>query len=108
MLPSCEELETLSDREIGSKYGCSTRTVQRWRKKLGVKRPGWGPGKLDMEKACEIRRLYFEEGKTQQELADMFGVSQAAIGRVVNNITYKERTLGLGGESPCSVNYRVD
>jgi len=61
-----------------------------------------------MDKAREIRQLYFTENFTQQQLADRYGVSQAAIGRVVNNITYREeRTLGIGGESPCSVEYRV-
>lgn len=101
MMASKEELFCMSDRQIAALYKCSIRTVQRWRKRLKVKRPGWGPGKLDMEKARKIRSHYFNEGMTQQEIAAIFGVSQAAIGRVVNNITYPERGFGFAGESPC-------
>ncbi len=101
MMASKEELFSMTDRQVAALYTCSIRTVQRWRKRLNVKRPGWGPGKLDMEKARRIRSHYFVEGLTQQEIADLYGVSQAAIGRVVNNVTYAEKVFGLVGESTC-------
>lgn len=107
MYPTKEEFENWSDRMIAAKYACSVRTVQRWRKKLSLKRPGWGPGKL-RGKAREIRLLYNEDKHTQEQLARMFGVSQAAIGRIVNNLSYPERSLGgLSGECPVVVEYRV-
>lgn len=57
-------------------------------------RPGWGPGKLDMEKAREIRRLYWAEEYTQYQLAALFGVSQSMIGRIVNNKAFREDPVG--------------
>jgi hypothetical protein len=102
-----KELQEYTDKELAVRYQCSVRTVQRWRKKMNVNRPGWGPRKLNMEVAREIRRRYFGENLTQQQLAKMYRVSQAAIGRVVNNITYPEKKFGFGGESPCMVQYKV-
>lgn len=47
------------------------------------------PGKLNMEKAQEIRILY-ESGKmNQNELADKYNVSQSAIGHILRNEAYK-------------------
>ena len=107
MVPSKQELQSHTDKELALRYRCSVRTVQRWRKKLNIKRPGWGPRKLNMDKAREIRRRYWDDNLTQQELAELYQVSQAAIGRVVNNITYPEKKFEFGGESPCVVQYKV-
>ena len=63
------------------------------------------PNKLNLEKAQEIRQKYFQDNLTQQELAVIYHVTQAAIGRVVNNITYKENKFAFGGESDFIVNY---
>lgn len=107
MYPSMSEFNEFNDKTLAEKYSCSVRTVQRWRSKLRLKRPGWGPGKLDMEKAREIRHLYYQNNLTQKDLAGMYGVSQAAIGRVVNNISYPEKNVGISGTSPCVVSYFV-
>ncbi len=107
MHPNEIEFKNLNDKELAEKYSCSTRTIQRWRRKLQNKRFGWGPGKLNMEKAREIRDLYRQKGLTQVVLAKMYHVSQAAIGRVVNNVSYPEKNVGLSGTSPCVVNYLV-
>lgn len=108
MQPTQEEFENWTDKMIADKYDCSVRTVQRWRSRLRIKRDGWGPGKLDYEKAREIRHIYNQRKMTQEALARLYGVSQAAIGRVVNNISYPEKAVGLSGESLCVVDYRVD
>lgn len=50
-------------------------------------KPGYGACKLNYSKANEIRRLY-DEGWTQQKIADKYDVTQGAIGAVVNNKTY--------------------
>ncbi len=103
-----EMLKTMTDQELSELYCCSIKTIQRWRKRLGVslKNEGWGPGKLDMQKAKTIRRMYNEGTYTQQELGQLFGVSQALIGRIVNNLVYKEKAnIGFGGESVYKVEY---
>lgn len=71
-------------------FGVSERTIRRWLKKLDIYEPreGYGPGKVDIERAAEIRRLY-EEGHTQAELGKMYGITQAMIGRIVNNLAYR-------------------
>lgn len=50
--------------------------------------------KLSYEKAAEIRRLY-ATGKSQQEIADMFGVDQTTVSCVLTNRTWKESPVRL-------------
>lgn len=70
------------------KWDVSERTVRRWLQSYDLYSPrkGYGPGKLDKNKVSKIRELI--ETHTQVEIAKMFGVSQATVGRVVNNITH--------------------
>ena len=44
--------------------------------------------KLTEEEVVEIRRLYEKTEKTQYDLADMYGVSQVQIGRIVRRETW--------------------
>jgi DNA invertase Pin-like site-specific DNA recombinase len=108
MRPSEAEFDEYNDKALSERYLCSVRTIQRWRRKASVKRVGWGPCKLDMEKAREIRHLYDYKKMTQSALAVLYGVSQAAIGRIINNITYVESNVGFSGSSHCIVEYCVD
>ena len=48
-------------------------------------------GKLDMEKATEIRRLYRDENYTYKKLSEKYGVSIAAIAKIVSNVTWTGR-----------------
>jgi len=48
-----------------------------------------GNVKLTKEQVLEIRKLYLTGNYTQQRLADMFGVSQVQIGRIINNKSWK-------------------
>jgi hypothetical protein len=45
--------------------------------------------KLSYSKASEIRRLY-GTGKSQQEIADIFGVDQTTVSAVLTNRTWRE------------------
>jgi hypothetical protein len=67
---------------------------------------GYGASKLSMEKAVKIRSLYATGEYSQQKIGDMFGVSQAAIGRVVNNVTYKQADVTFGGSATYHVQTR--
>ena len=91
MRPNKEELRKYDIPTAAKKFEVSTRTIRRWLAQEGIynPKPGYGPGKLDKNKAAEIRRLYFVENYTQIKLAKIHGVTQAMIGRIVNNLAYK-------------------
>lgn len=99
MKPTKEELNKYSIDIAAKKYCVSTRTIRRWLEgyKIYHPRKGYGPGKLDMKKAAEIRRLYRSEF-TQTQLADMFGVTQAMICKIINNTAYRV-DLTLSGKA---------
>ncbi len=48
-----------------------------------------GRAKLNYEKAQEIRKVY-SQGRSQQSIADQYGISQQQISKVVRNITFTE------------------
>jgi len=48
-----------------------------------------GMSKLDDQSVTEIRRAYRSKELNQYELADAYGVSQATIGAIVNNKTWR-------------------
>jgi len=64
-----------------------------------------GKGKLNLEKAKEIRRLYKTDEWTQQALADKFNVSLAMIWKVVNNQSYIT-DMDFGGKSELKIGYK--
>lgn len=68
---------------------------------------GWGR-KLNIEIAREIRELHKEQGLTQQKIADIYKVSQGTIGRIINNVTYREEYFGLKGEGTIKVSYNYN
>jgi hypothetical protein len=52
--------------------------------------PNFGARKLNLKKAREIRHIFQNTNCTQKYLAKKFDVTQTAIGRILNNIVYKE------------------
>ena len=46
-------------------------------------------GKLTDKQVKEIRRLYHEEHKSQRIIGELFGLSQSAIGHIIQGKTYK-------------------
>lgn len=95
-----------------SAFGCSVRTLRRWLRAEGIRKPRAEPRparvrKLDSEVAKEMRSLYATDRYTQARLGEMFGVSQSMVARVVNNKAYPERALGfIGGSADVQVGYR--
>lgn len=81
-------------------YKVDTSKVKRARK-------NYGRYKLTMDDARAIRKLYFSDNHTQSQLAQMFGVTQAMIGRIVNNKAHIDHAVGFGGECEVKVNYNV-
>lgn len=78
-------------KSAAKKFDVSERTIRRWMKEHDIYEPkiGFGPSKLDKRKAAKIRKLDACGKYTQTELAKMFNVTQATIGRILNNIYYK-------------------
>lgn len=70
-------------------------------------REGWGRWKLNKHLARRIRQLYDTDNYTQARLAEMFGVTQGMIGRIINNKAYVERYLGIQGGADVQVSYNV-
>ena len=88
--PNKEELACFSCdiKSAAEKWEVSERTIRRWLQAENLYKPrkGFGPGKLKNKEIEEIRRL--KSSYTQAQLGKMFNVSQAMVGRIVNNISH--------------------
>lgn len=88
-----EELKSLlafhSRKEVSKILGVSSSTVQRLVRRFGLTQKKFNP-KLTRDQVEEIRLFYFEKDIKQIDLASMFKVSQATIGRIVNKSIYKD------------------
>lgn len=87
-------------------FNVSERTIRRWLEsyKLYDPTPSYGPGKLDEDTAKEIRSMYDTDKYTQSELAEMYGVTQPTIGKIVNNISYRVIDLHFGSHAEVKLN----
>jgi len=108
MKPTREELEKFQNDLAGgaTAFGVSERTIRRWLEAEGLYRPmeGYGPNKLTTKQVDEIRHLHTVKKYTQAQLGKRFGVTQATIGRIINNIYHKKADLKIGGAA--IVSYR--
>jgi len=99
--PNKEELEKFqNDLAGGAKaFDVSERTIRRWLEAEGLYRPmeGYGPNKLTPKQVDDIRHLHTVKKYTQSQLGKRFGVTQATIGRIINNIYHKKADLKIGG-----------
>jgi lambda repressor-like predicted transcriptional regulator len=90
--PLVEELRPFAADRAGAaaKFGVSPKTVVNWLRDSGLYEPraNYGCNKLDMAKARQIRELR-DAGAGAAELAAKFGVTVAAVYRVLNNVTYR-------------------
>lgn len=93
MRPPKEELVLFQDdRKAAAKhFDVSERTVSRWMQHYGIYKPkaNYGCGKLSRGRAKDIR-VKHQEGMMMKDLAEEYGVTVAAISRIVHNINYKE------------------
>lgn len=91
MIPRKEDLLPYVDnrKSAADKFDVSEKTIVNWLKRYDLykAKPNFGCGKLDMDKALTIRRLY-KEGVAMRSLAKQYGVTVATISRVVNNVIY--------------------
>lgn len=89
MRPSKEQLIYINREEIVKKFNVSDKTVIRWLKHYGIfDRKG---RKLNLNKAKNIRSKH-KNGISIKELAKEYEVTFSTISRVVNNITYKNKS----------------
>lgn len=92
MKPSKNDLTPyIHDRKSAAEiYGVSEKTIIRWLKSYGIYEHGhYGRGKIGKENALEIRQKH-KDGESIKNLAKEYGVSFAAVSRVIHKITYKD------------------
>ena len=95
-------LEKHTYQEAAEYFKVSKRTIERRIRQYKFKRRG--ANKLNLEIAREIRKSYYN-GETQMTLANTYNVSQGAIQKIVNNISYKEKTFSFKGTSATKVKF---
>lgn len=81
--PSCVRPDHLF---FGTSASNTEDMLQKGREARGEKN---GQSKLAANQVREIRNLYRERGKNQQQLADQFGVNRSAIYKIVNYLRWK-------------------
>lgn len=88
--------ENLSIKEFAQKFSVAERTIRRWQQKLGKYNPNlnYKPNKIDRQTALKIRELDRNGDYTQKKLAEIFGISQPMIGKIVNNLAYRSGLTG--------------
>jgi len=73
-------------RNAANYFGVTEQTIRRWLKYYEIYEPkrNYGPNKLTAQDKIVIRKLYFSDKHTQQEIADKFEISQTMVGKIVN------------------------
>jgi predicted XRE-type DNA-binding protein len=95
-----EQFKMLTNRpsikEIIELFGVCERTARRWQQKLDEYHPNerYCPGKINKKIAVEIRGLDRSGNYTQKKLAEIYGISQPMIGKIVNNLAYRTGITG--------------
>lgn len=82
-------LGRMTDQAVATHWGLTTTQVRRYRKKKKIPSYHTCRSKLNRKIADHIRRLYDTGAFSYEQLAERFGVRKCAIGRVINNQTYK-------------------
>lgn len=77
-----EEQNEINRYKFGEEIYNSAKIADKPPTFCGEEHPG---SKLNWIQIKEIRKLYNEKGKTQQQLADFYGVKQGIVGMIVNN-----------------------
>ena len=69
--------------ELAEQWDCAEGTIQYWQEKHGIERRDVGGADKDAPYRDKdiLQRLYYEEGKSLQDMADQFGCSVFAIQR---------------------------
>lgn len=64
------------------------------------------PKGFGRETAQKVRELYRSDRYTQSELANLFGVSQSTICKIINNYIHQVPGLKLGGQASIRLGVR--
>lgn len=93
MVPNKEELLPYREnrKEAAKFFGVTEKTIVNWMKKHEIykAKPNYGCGKLNGEKALEIRKLH-SEGVSVKDIAKKYQVTFATISRIIHNLIYRE------------------
>ena len=108
MKPSKEELIKYQGiKNAAEHFQVTEQTVRRWLKHYGIYHPkkNYGPKKITKSIIQEIRKLHHDY--TQKKLGEKFGLTQAMIGRITNNISHKT-DIHFGANAGLQVGYKYD
>jgi transposase len=96
MKPTKKQLiNYVEDKKLAAKkFGVSERTITRWMQSYEIYKPksNYGCGKLNMEKAIKIRKLY-NKGCTKKELSEQYKVTFSTISRIIHNVNYSVNSM---------------
>jgi len=109
MRPSKEELYNYQTDIKGAAtyFQVTEQTIRRWLKyyKIYFPKQNYGPKKISKSIIQEIRKLHHTY--TQKKLGEKFGLTQAMIGRIINNISHKT-DIHFGANANLQVGYKYD
>ncbi len=91
--------EELNQTQIGEIYGVDKTKISYWMKRDGIKTRGARERKIPLgfkEPSREkLERLYHEEGKSQKQLSEIYGISTTMVGSLIDkNNLRKKRPRG--------------
>jgi hypothetical protein len=111
MRPNKTELQPYENDIKGAAkaYNVTEQTVRRWLKHYHLYHPrnNFGPKHVHKSIVNEIKKLARTDKYTQKELGIKFGLSQAMIGRIINEIAH-HKDLRLGADSELKVGYNYE
>jgi hypothetical protein len=109
MRPPKEELIKFDIKKSAEHFQVTEQTVRRWLKHYGIYHPkqNYGPKKITKNIVQEIRKLYGLDNYTQKKLGDKFGLTQAMIGRIINNTSHRI-DIHFGANAGLQVGYKYD
>ena len=93
--PRCEIEQCPDIESVAVTFGVSERTARRWLSYYGllITQPNFKPNKLK-KKAHEIKNRHWA-GEDAKSLAREYGVTIAAIRRVICGVTYREKDFAI-------------
>ena len=90
-------------------FNVTEQTIRRWLKHYHLYHPrtNYGPKHVHKSTINEIRKIAKTDKYTQKELGQKYGLSQAMIGRIINEIAHHtDLCLGVNSDLQIGYNYQ--
>lgn len=70
-----------------------------WQSDVGDEAPVQDDRKLSNEDAVKLFKLYWDEDRSERELAHRFGIGRATVVRIAHRLRYRDATEGIEVEN---------